>query len=252
MHDGAAIVRPLITSPVAVYISVSDVDRSVAFYRDVLGFEEHAIVRDYGLPAAAEVVYGPARVQFGTGGAETTTVAFFETDNVDAMHAAISQRGGGPSKVQKVNWIKMAMFEIHDSDGHTLWFGQSLEMPDSPVKPSPPVPFFRQIMPELHLKDVPAGVTHYRDVLGFEVNYQQHDFAVMDRDKARILLLAKDPPYGRGSAYIYIEKIDLLYSELKTKGANIQSEPISRPWGVRELVVFDLEENRITLAETFE
>jgi hypothetical protein len=28
-----------------------------------------------------------------------------------------------------------------------------------------------QIMPELPLTDVPAGVAYYRDVLGFSVNY---------------------------------------------------------------------------------
>ena len=32
-------------------------------------------------------------------------------------------------------------------------------------------------MPEFPLDDVPAGVAYYRDVLGFEVNYQQHDSA---------------------------------------------------------------------------
>jgi bleomycin resistance family protein len=39
----------------------------------------------------------------------------------------------------------------------------------------------RKIMPELPLTDIDAGVAYYRDVLGFSVNYQQHDLGVMDR-----------------------------------------------------------------------
>lgn len=47
-----------------------------------------------------------------------------------------------------------------------------------------------RIMPELPLHDVPAGVAHYRDVLGFSVNHQQHDLGVMDHDSVRLLLIA--------------------------------------------------------------
>ena len=38
-------------------------------------------------------------------------------------------------------------------------------------------------MPELPCDDVSAAVTHYRDVLGFVVNYQQDDIGVLDRDE---------------------------------------------------------------------
>jgi hypothetical protein len=48
-----------------------------------------------------------------------------------------------------------------------------------------------QIMPELPVSDVAGGVAYYRDVLGFSVNYQQHDIAVMDRDVVRVLLIAR-------------------------------------------------------------
>jgi hypothetical protein len=60
-------------------------------------------------------------------------------------------------------------------------------------------------MPELPLDDGPAGVAYYRDVLGFEINYQQGDLGVMDRDEVRILLIARTPRHrGFGSAYVYV------------------------------------------------
>ncbi len=60
-----------------------------------------------------------------------------------------------------------------------------------------------KIMPELPLNDAAAGLAHYRDVLGFKANYQQHDFGVMDRDRVRVLLIAKKeqhPALGRATS----------------------------------------------------
>src|SRR5688500_10216217 len=38
----------------------------------------------------------------------------------------------------------------------------------------------QKIMPEFPCDNVDAAVAHYRDVLGFSVNYAQHDIGVMD------------------------------------------------------------------------
>jgi uncharacterized glyoxalase superfamily protein PhnB len=111
----------------------------------------------------------------------------------------------------------------------------------------------RSIMPELPLDDVPAGVAYYRDVLGFQVNYQQHDLGVMDRDAVRLLLIARTERHkGIASACVYVEDADALHAELRAKGANVQGEPVSHPWGLREFHVLDLESNRITFAQPFE
>ncbi|MGH9626879.1 MAG: VOC family protein, partial [Bryobacteraceae bacterium] len=100
---------------------------SIAFYGDVLGFEirEHA--------GGIEAVYGPARIRFGTEDYAPndwekprppgSAILFFKTGDVAAMHSGIRARGGTPSELEKVNWIKMQVFEIRDPDGHTLWFG---------------------------------------------------------------------------------------------------------------------------------
>jgi predicted enzyme related to lactoylglutathione lyase len=111
----------------------------------------------------------------------------------------------------------------------------------------------KKIMPELPLTDVPAGIAHYRDVLGFKVNYQQHDIGVMDRDAVRLLLIAKtDRHRGIGSCYVYVENADAIHSELVAKGAGVQGEPMSRPWGLREFRVLDPEGNQITFGEPLE
>lgn len=55
-------------------------------------------------------------------------------------------------------------------------------------------------MPELPFNDVPAAVRHYRDVLGFSVNYEQDDLGVMDRDEVRLEQPGVDLP-ARGSPF---------------------------------------------------
>ena len=81
----------------------------------------------------------------------------------------------------------------------------------------------RKALPELPCDDVAAAVAYYRDVLGFRVNYQQHDLGVMDRDEITVLLIARTERHkGIGSFEVYVEDADALYAELRAKGANLQ------------------------------
>jgi predicted enzyme related to lactoylglutathione lyase len=227
---------PTIVAPVARSVNASDLLRTTAFYRDVLGFQiEHD-----------RAVCGPATLQF-TNKESAASVVFFETDNVEAMRAAIAARGG-PSELQKVNWIKMQMFEVCDPDGNTLWFGQSYNRPHDRSREQ-----LEQALPELPFNDVAAAVAYYRDTLGFKINYQQHDLGVMDPDSVTVLLIARTERHnGIGSAAFYIANADALYTELRAKGANLQSEPVSHPWGLRDFRLLDLEGNHLTFAQTFE
>jgi catechol 2,3-dioxygenase-like lactoylglutathione lyase family enzyme len=112
---------------------------------------------------------------------------------------------------------------------------------------------FERIMPELPLADVAAGVIYYRDALGFSVNYEMTGFAVMDRDRARILLITKTERYrGIASCYVYVADADGLYAEFVARGANAEAAPINRPWGLREFRVFDPEGNILTFGQPFE
>ena len=247
-----------IVSPVSRHLFVADVARSVAFYRDVLGFDAQDSKDFYGTPASAEVVSGPARIALGardvgTPSAEQRQILFFETDDVAAMRNAVMARGGKPTELEKVNWIKMQMFEVRDPDGHTLWFGTSYHEDYIEMHTPAGQGQLRQILPELPLANVPAGVAYYRDILGFKINYTQDDLGVMYRDAITLLLIARtDQHSGIGSCYVYIRDADALHAELRAKGANVQAEPVSHPWGLRDFSVLDLEGNRITFGQTFE
>jgi catechol 2,3-dioxygenase-like lactoylglutathione lyase family enzyme len=240
---------PSITAPVSRRLDVSDVARSVVFYRDALGFEVRALRA--GEPP--ELTLGPARITLGKRdpklGPPQRSIVFFETDDVAAAYDILAARGAKPTVPEDVNWIKMRMIEIRDPDGNTLWFGNGFGGPNRVV----PQRQLRRVMPELPCSDVPAAVRHYRDVLGFEINYQQHDLGVMDRDQMRVLLIARTEKHtGIGSCCFYVADADALHAELKSKGANMQGDPVSQPWGLREFHILDIEGNRLSFAQTFE
>jgi len=247
---------PTIIAPVSRLLGATDLTRTSVFYRDVLGFE---IRRSAGDTSSIEAVLGQARLHFGSSdyGANDwheprppgSAVLFFETDDVEGVHAAARARGGTPTGLEKVNGIKMCVFEIRDPDGHTLWFGQSFDEPDAPK----PQGLLEQAMPELPFSDVAAAMAYYRDVLGFQVNYEQADLGVMDRDSVRLLLVARTERHkGIGSASVYVRDADTLHAELGRKGANVQGAPVSQPWGLREFRVLDIEGNQITFGQPFE
>ena len=234
---------PSIVAPVSRFLASADVNRSLAFYRDVLGFEAPAVsslgnVSDaFRAPATTEVVSGPARIQIGPGDATVdstgerrprgSAMLFFETDDVAAMREAVRSRGGTPGELEKVNWIKMRIFEIRDPDGHTIWFGQSFQEPDAPRDPRGQL---EKMLPELPLTNVAAGIAHYQEALGFKIDYAQDDIGVMYRDGVTLLLIARTEKHaGIGSCYVYVRDADALHAELRARGANVIGAPVSQP-----------------------
>jgi predicted enzyme related to lactoylglutathione lyase len=236
------VVKPMIVAPVSRWIPVADVARSAAFYGDVLGFEIHQV------SDGIEATSGPALLHFDSSGSGRAIV-FFETDDVAAMHAAIGARGGETSELVRVNWIKMRMFEMRDPDGNTLWFGQSYDKPHAEI----PAPMFEKALPRLPLTDLAAGIAHYRDVLGFQVNYEDDYIGVMFRDRVTLLLFPRtERNAGAGEAYFYIDNADKLCAELRAKGADVRGDPVSLPWGLRQFSVRDPEGNELYFGQTFE
>lgn len=240
---------PRIIAPVSRHLDVVDLPRAIAFYRDVLAFAVANTGTDANGPA--EVMSGPARITLGRKSADNGTrhVLFFEVDDVSAMRSTLAARGASPSDAEDVNWIKMRVFEVRDPDGNSIWFGRSFNQPSEKVERKS----LRKVMPELPFTDVPAAVAYYHDVLGFSINYQQRDIGVMDRDGTRLLLIERTPHHtGIGSCSFYVLNADALHAELSASGANVQGEPVSYPWGLREFKVLDIEGNRLSFAQTFE
>jgi uncharacterized glyoxalase superfamily protein PhnB len=124
---------------------VQDIDRSAAFYRDVLGFSVKQTVPDSapfvfvwlerdGVPVflndrkAAEHDY-PAAGQRPAGG---TATMFFIVQAVDAFHAVVAPHATVIMPL-KTQFYGMREFAIEDPDGHILTFAERVGEDEPPV-----------------------------------------------------------------------------------------------------------------------
>ena len=101
------------------------------------------------------------------------------------------------------------------------------------------------------VEDVPRSVEHYRDTLGFQVEFTYGEptfYAGVERGAVTIHLHAashaKRPP-GQGAVNVFVTDVDALYRELREQGARTLNEPKDYPYGMRDFDVEDLDGNHL-------
>ncbi|HEV8583352.1 MAG TPA: VOC family protein [Methylomirabilota bacterium] len=103
------------------------------------------------------------------------------------------------------------------------------------------------------VRDVPKSVAHYRDVLGFHVEFTYGEpaaYAGLERDAALIHLQAategtRQP--GQGAVYVFVDAdVDAFYEELKSRGARTLKAPQTYDYGMRDFDIQDLDGNHLT------
>jgi predicted enzyme related to lactoylglutathione lyase len=100
-------------------------------------------------------------------------------------------------------------------------------------------------VPELPVADVERAQQHYRDALGFEIGwlYPGKEIGAVSRDGVAIFFRKREPPFEPAVHWVYAEDIDSSYQELKSLGANIVDPLETKPWGLRQFTVQDLDGN---------
>jgi catechol 2,3-dioxygenase-like lactoylglutathione lyase family enzyme len=115
---------------------VADVSRSIAFYRDVLGFTLQATVPDAGPYVFAIVHSGPVEIFLNApepamaeypafkdrpiGG---TLTLFIQVDDVRAAHEALKNQVAIVMPLEK-KWYGVTEFAFTDPDGYVITFAQ--------------------------------------------------------------------------------------------------------------------------------
>ena len=122
---------------------VANIDRSTAFYRDVLGFSVKQTVPDQspfvfvwlerdGIPV---FLNDPKAVEDDVAGSASrpsggTATMFFVISDVDGFHARVAPRAKVVMPL-KTQFYGMREFAIEDPDGHLLTFAERVGEPSS-------------------------------------------------------------------------------------------------------------------------
>ena len=118
----------------------ADVQASIRFYTDVLGFEVTGRQDDVGATGFAALANGRARVMLASptyvpkapkvDGQYTQSNYYFYVEDAEALRQAIIDRGWQATECVK-RFYGLLEFEVVDPDGHVLLFGQDLEPVDA-------------------------------------------------------------------------------------------------------------------------
>ena len=99
------------------------------------------------------------------------------------------------------------------------------------------------IIPILNVRNVPASIDYYVNVLGFKLDWGWNDppdFAGISRGDYAIMLCENGQGHPGTWLWMGVENADEFYEEYKASGAIIRDEPINYPWAY-ELRVEDLD-----------
>jgi len=110
-------------------------------------------------------------------------------------------------------------------------------MPDQPT--SNPKQFI-QGAPVLHVPDVEATARYYRDVLGFNWDFGDQNYAVVWRDNSAIHFVRDERSPTGVHLFQWLREVDAYYEEISGRGAEVAAAPESRSYGIRELSVRDI------------
>ena len=83
-------------------------------------------------------------------------------------------------------------------------------------------------IPVLGVRGLAASVAFYRDVLGFEVEWNAGEICSVARDGCSIMLQVR-PDAGRGTVWIGLDGEALIAAAMKS-GAMILQPPTNHPW----------------------
>ena len=109
-------------------------------------------------------------------------------------------------------------------------------MPNRPT--SNPAQFI-QGAPALYVPDVKATANYYRDVLGFQWDYGDDDYAVVWRDNSAIHFVRGDRNPSGVHLFQWVRDVDTYHREIVDRGAEVIEEPADRPYDIRDFTIRD-------------
>jgi len=100
--------------------------------------------------------------------------------------------------------------------------------------------------PELPVADVERAQAHYCIRLGFSHGWldASREIGSVQRANVPVFFRRRAPPFDGAVHWIHAIDLDATYQEMQSLGANIVDPLATKPWGLRQFTVEDLDGNR--------
>jgi predicted enzyme related to lactoylglutathione lyase len=121
-----------------------------------------------------------------------------------------------------------------------------------PEQPSSNPRQFIQGAPVLHVQDVTASATFYRDVLGFTHDFGDESYAVVWRDNSAIHFVKDDTNPQGVHLFQWVKDIDAYHQEILGRGAKLATTLVNQPYGIREFGLTDINGVSIVFGQDIE
>jgi len=117
---------------------------------------------------------------------------------------------------------------------------------------------FETAIPVLQVRRSVAAEEFYCQGLGFTLLYSwpsddtQRDprYLTLVRDGARLHVHSfQVAGVGAAAVYVFVDDVNSLYAELRSRGVSVAAPPIDQEWGTREIVVRDPDGNVVTFGQ---
>ena len=104
------------------------------------------------------------------------------------------------------------------------------------------------VSPVLRVAKLADALHFYRDVLGFEVEFQYDDYAGLRLGKAglHVSQAVSGKPAGAGAVYVFCDEIDAYFGTIRARGAVPEREPADQFYAMRDFSICDPDGNRLT------
>lgn len=262
------------TQAISPFFIVSNVDQTIAFYRDKLGFETRFQQPERN-PFFAIVGRDGAQI-FLKSDKDTPPLpnpkrnpsmrwdAFVYAPDPDALAAEFADRLADSAPAFSVplkdTHDGLRGFEIRDPDGHVLFFGRArnpVDTTNDALAEALSKPTVLAAEPQLFVTDVRASCEFYTKKLGFTVAFIYGEppfYGQVFRDGARLNIRHLDEPAINAelrdrenllSASITVDDAEPLFLEFQMAGVLFHQTIKTEIWGARTFIVRDPDGNLI-------
>ena len=105
--------------------------------------------------------------------------------------------------------------------------------------------------PQLPVRNVRETQAYYRDVLGCKIAWiYEEEYGAVYNGRTEIFFSQTDEPFEPSWQFVRVENADETLRVLRERGAVVVDEIESKPWGMREFTIEDLNGHRFRIGHS--